>query len=393
MAKRDYYEVLGVSKDASESEIKKAYRKAAMKYHPDKFSNSSESEKKDAENKFKEINEAYEILSDAQKKAVYDQYGHAAFENGGQGGFGGFNQSGGFGGFDFGEGTSFDFGDFFGDFFRGGSSRRNQGPRVNEGADLRYNMDLTLEEVAKGVEKEIKYKRKGKCKTCNGSGAEPGHNMKTCSKCNGSGHIQIQQRTIFGMQTVMTECDACHGTGKIPEKACHTCNGTGTERETVTRKVRIPSGVETGQRLVIRDGGDVGENGGIYGDLYIYINVKKHEIFERHGNDIYCQVPIGMTTAILGGEVEVPTLEGKTKIRIPEGTQNGKVFRLKDKGINYGGRPGSEIIEIKIETPTNLTEKQKKILEEFDESLGQKNYKEGKTFKDKLKRFFSKFDN
>lgn len=387
MAKRDYYDVLGINKSASESEIKKAYRKAAMKYHPDKFASASDSEKKEAEDKFKEINEAYEILSDAQKKATYDQFGHAAFENGGTGGFG----QGGFGGFG-GQGFSFDdLGDIFGDFF-GGGSRRNAGPRVKEGEDLRYNLDLTLEEVATGVEKEIKYKRKGKCKTCNGSGAEPGHNIKTCSKCNGSGHIRVQQRTIFGIQSVLSECDECHGTGKIPEKKCHSCNGTGVEKETEIRKVRIPAGVETGQRLVIRDGGNVGENGGVFGDLYIYINVKKHEIFERHGNDIYCQVPIGMTTAILGGEVEVPTLNGKTKIKIPEGTQNGKVFRLKEKGINYGGYKGSEIIEIKIETPTNLTEKQKDILKEFDESLGNKNYKEGKSFKDKLKKFFSKFE-
>ena len=384
MAKKDYYEVLGISKDASEQEIKKAYRAMAKKYHPDRNKDNPE-----AEAKFKEVQEANEILSDPQKRAAYDQYGHAAFENGGQGGFG----SGGFGGFDFGDGASFDFGDIFGDLFGGGRSRRSQGPRVNEGADLRYNMDLTLEEVATGVEKEIKYKRKGKCKTCHGSGAEPGYSMKTCEKWNGSGHIQIQQRTLFGIQTVMTECDICHGTGKIPEKSCHTCNGTGIERETVTRKIRMPSGVETGQRLVVRDGGDVGENGGIYGDLYIYINVKKHEIFERNGNDIYCQVPIGMTTAILGGEVEVPTLTGKTKIKIPEGTQHGKVFRLKDKGINYSGRLGSEIIEIKIETPTNLSDKQKKILKEFDESLGHKNYKEGNSFKDKLKKFFSKFEN
>ena len=392
MAKRDYYEVLGVSKSAGESEIKKAYRKAAMKYHPDKFANSSEAEKKDAEDKFKEINEAYEILSDVQKKAAYDQYGHAAFENGGQGsGFGGFGGfSGGFSsqGFDF-----EDLGDIFGSFFGGGSSRRSQGPKVKEGADLRYNIELTLEEVAKGTEKEIKYKRQGKCNTCNGISVEPGHNMKTCDKCNGSGHIRQQQRSIFGVQVTMAECDKCNGTGKIPEKACHTCHGKGVERETVTRKIRIPSGVETGQRLVVRDGGDLGENGGIYGDLYIFITVKKHEIFERSGYDIYCQVPIGMTTAILGGEVEVPTLDGKTKIKIPEGTQNGKVFRLKDKGINSGHGIGSEIIEIKIETPTSLSDKQKKILEEFDSSLKSKNYKESYSFGEKIKKFFKKFEN
>lgn len=383
MAKRDYYEVLGVSKNASESEIKKAYRKAAMKYHPDKYASSSDAEKKDAEEKFKEINEAYEVLSDPQKKSIYDQYGHAAFDGAaGQGGFGG-QGFGGFSGFE-----DIDLGDIFGSFFGGG--RRNQGPKVNEGEDLRYNLDLTLEEVANGVEKEIKYKRDGKCKSCYGTGAEAGHNMKTCPKCNGSGHIRTQQRTIFGTQIVQQECNECGGTGKIPEKKCSHCHGTGVEKETVTRKIKIPAGVETGQRMVVRDGGSAGKNDGLYGDLYIFINVKKHEIFERHGNDIYCVVPIKMTTAILGGEVEVPTLNGKIKIKVDEGTQNGKELRLKDRGIASGGRRGSQIVVLKIETPTNLTEKQKNILKEFDEALGSKNYKEGKSFKEKLKNFFSK---
>ena len=318
MAKRDYYEVLGVPKNASESDIKKAYRKAAMKYHPDKFANSSEAEKKDAEEKFKEINEAYEILSDAQKKAAYDQYGHAAFEPGGPGGaggFGGFGQGGGFGGFDFGD---VDLGDIFGDFFGGGRSRRSQGPKVHQGSDLRYNLELTLEEVAFGVEKEV-----------------------------------------------------------------------------VTRKIKIPAGVETGQGLIVRDGGDAGKNDGVYGDLRVFFIVKEHEIFKRNGNDIYCEVPIGMTTAVLGGEVEVPTLKGKKKIVIPEGTQNGKIFRLRNEGIKYSRSEnrGDEIVEIKVETPTNLTDKQKKILEEFDESLGKKNYKESHSFMEKIKKFFKKFDN
>ena len=396
MAKRDYYEVLGVSKSAGESEIKKAYRKAAMKYHPDKFANSSEAEKKDAEDKFREINEAYEILSDAQKKAAYDQYGHAAFENGGQGsGFGGFGGfSGGFSsqGFDF-----EDLGDIFGSFFGGGSSRRSQGPRVKEGADLRYNVELTLEEVAKGVEKEIKYKRQGKCNTCNGTSVEPGHNMKTCDKCNGSGHVRVQQRTLFGMTSGIQECDKCHGTGKIPEKECHTCHGTGLEREIFTKKVRFPSGLQTGQRLVVRECGDAGANGGVFGDLRVHITVAKHDIFERISEyDIHCEVPLKMTTAILGGEVEVPTLSGKKKIVIPEGTQNGKTFRLRNEGIKYARSEnrGDEIVEIKVETPTNLTDKQKEILREFDGSLdNKKNYKKAHSFKDKIKRFFSKFEN
>ena len=388
MAKKDYYEILGVPKNATDQEIKKAYRTMAKKYHPD-----MNKDNKEAEAKFKEVQEANEVLSDPQKRAAYDQYGHAAFENGGQGGFGqgGF---GGFGGFssegfgNFGGFEDINLGDIFGDFFGGGSSRRSQGPRVKEGADLRYNMTLTLEEVAFGVEKEIKYKRKGKCKTCNGSGAEPGHDMKTCDKCNGSGQIRMQQRSIFGVQTVIHECDKCHGTGKIPEKECHTCRGTGVEKETVERKVRIPSGVESGQRLVVRDGGDAGENNGLFGDLYIFIDVKEHPIFKRKGYDIYCKVPISMTTAILGGEVEVPTLEGKRTIKISEGTQSGKELKLRDKGIRTSNGTGSEIIEIKIETPINLTEKQKRILKEFEDSLNKKNYKESNSFLDKMKKFF-----
>ena len=382
MAKRDYYEVLGVDKNASEDDIKKAFKKAAMKYHPDRFANASDAEKKEAEEKFKEVNEAYQVLSDNKRKQQYDQFGHAAFEPGGAG-YSDFDPN------------NFDFGDIFDDFFNRGSSRGNQGPRVKEGADLRYNLTLTLEEVAFGIEKEIKYKRKGKCKTCGGSGAEPGHDMKTCDKCNGSGQIRVQQRSIFGIHTEVHNCDKCHGTGKVPEKECVSCHGTGLEKETVTRKVRIPSGVETGQRLIVRDGGDAGENNGIYGDLYLFITVKEHSIFKRRGYDIYCQVPVGMTTAILGGELEIPTLKGKTKIKISEGTQSGKLLKLKDEGIMISGsqKRGSEIIEVQIETPTNLTEKQKKLLREFESTLEKKNYKESNSFIDKMKKFFKGDEN
>jgi molecular chaperone DnaJ len=351
----------------------------AMKYHPDRNKDSAE-----AEAKFKEVQEANEILSDPQKRAAYDQYGHSAFENGGQG-FGG--QAGGF------EGFGGDFGDIFGSIFGEGGfggfgGGRSRGPKVNQGSDLRYNVELTLEEAAFGVEKEIKYKRKGKCNTCSGSGAEPGHSLKTCPKCGGNGRVSVQQRTILGVMQTVQECDECHGTGKVPEKACHTCHGTGTEKETVTRKVKIPSGVDNGQRLVIRDGGDAGDKDGIYGDLYLFISVKKHEIFERNGHDIYCDIPVSVTTAILGGEVEVPTLEGKTKIKISEGTQSGKVLRLKDKGIKYASHRGSEILTIKVETPTNLSSKQKELLKKFEESLGDKNYSDSKSFFDKVKKFF-----
>ena len=359
MAKKDYYEVLGVPKNASEQDIKKAYRSMAKKYHPDRNKDNPE-----AEAKFKEVQEANEVLSDPQKRAAYDQYGHAAFENGGAGagGFGGQ----GFGGQGFGSAGGFDFEDLgdifgsFGSFFGGRGQAQSQGPKVHRGDDLRYNLVLTLEEVAFGVEKELKYKRNGQCHTCHGSGAEPGHGTKTCDKCNGSGHIKVQQRTLFGMASGTQECDKCHGTGKIPEKECHTCHGTGLERETFTKKVRFPSGLQTGQKLIVRGCGDAGANGGIFGDLRVYITVAKHDIFDRISEyDIRCEVPLKMTTAILGGEVEVPTLNGKKKIVIPEGTQNGKIFRLKNEGIKYSRSEnrGDEIVEIKVETPTNLTDK------------------------------------
>lgn len=378
MAKKDYYEVLGVEKNATEQDIKKAYRKLAMKYHPDRNKDN-----KEAEEKFKEVSEAYEVLSDSDKKAQYDQFGHSAFENGGAGA-GGF--SGGFGNFD-------DINDILGGMFGGGFGfgRGSAGQSsVRRGSDIRYSMDMTLEEVATGVEKEIKYKRKGKCTTCDGSGAEPGHKMNTCDKCNGSGQIRVQIRTIFGISTSIESCDKCHGTGKIPEKACHVCHGNGIVRETTAKKIRIPAGVMSGMEFKVPRAGDAGENNGDYGDLRIRILEKKHPIFARHDTDIHCEIPVELTTAILGGEVEVPTLDGKTKIKIPEGTQSGKVFRLKDRGIprlnsNY---KGSEILEIKVEIPTGLSNKQKDLLKKFGDSLSDKNYKNSKSFFDKVKKFF-----
>lgn len=375
MAKRDYYEVLGVEKNATEQEIKKAYRKLAMKYHPDRNKDN-----KEAEEKFKEASEAYEVLSDADKKAQYDQFGHSAFENGGPGpgGFSGF--SGGFG-FD-------DISDILNGF---GFGRAGGGQTaVRRGSDIRYTMDMTLEEIAAGVEKELKYRRKGKCTTCSGSGAEPGHKMNTCDKCNGSGQMRVQIRTIFGISTSIEPCDKCHGTGKIPEKECHVCHGSGVVRETTTKKVRIPAGVMNGMELNVPQAGDAGENNGEYGNLRIRIMEKKHPIFTRHDTDIHCEVPVELTTAIMGGEVEIPTLEGKTKIKIPEGTQSGKVFRLKDRGIPrlHSNYKGSEILEIKVEIPTGLTNKQKDLLKKFGDSLSDKNYKNSKSFFEKVKKFF-----
>lgn len=385
MSKKDYYDLLGVEKTASENDIKKAYRKLAMKYHPDKYSNASEKEKKEAEEKFKEVNEAYQVLSDPDKRSKYDRFGHAAFENGG-GGAGGF---GGFGGFE-GFGNAEDiFSSFFGGGspFGGGGSRR-RGPEP--GADLRVDVTLTLEDVAKGVEKEINYRRQAKCKTCNGTGAEPGSNMKTCDKCNGTGRVKVNQRTIFGDFQSVEECDKCKGKGKIPEKKCKSCNGTGLERETVKKTVKIPVGIEDGQRLRLTGMGDASREGGPNGDLYIFIHVKEHDFFVRHGDDIICEIPITFAKAALGGEVDIPILKGKKSIKIPAGTQNGKVFRLKGEGINNprGYAPGDQLVKIIIEVPTNLNEDQQELLKKFDESLKDKNYKMNKSFIDRFKDFF-----
>lgn len=389
MAKRDYYEVLGVAKDASEADIKKAYRKAAMKYHPDKFSNASEKEKKDAEEKFKEINEAYQVISDKEKRAQYDRFGHAAFEQGGPGagGFGGGFSSEGFEDIfsSFFGGGSGGFGGFSG--FGGGSSRRNY---VEPGADLRYQVEITLEEAAKGVEKTIKYKRNGKCSTCNGNGAEPGSAMKKCTKCGGAGRVKTVQRTILGNFESFVECDECHGKGEIPEKKCKTCHGTGIVKETVEKKIKIPAGIDDGQKLRLDGMGEASENGGPNGDLYVIIRVKEHELFQRRGDDILCEVPITFTTAALGGEVEIPTLNGKKNIKIPAGTQTGKLFKLRGEGIKSlrSSIVGDQLVQVVVETPTDLNDKQKELLKSFDDSLKDKNYKKHKTLKDKIKAFF-----
>ena len=387
--KRDYYEVLGISKGASEDEIKKAYRKAAMKYHPDKFSNASEKEKKEAEEKFKEVNEAYQVLSDAQKRAQYDQFGHAAFEQGAGGFGGGFGGFGGAGGFEdifssfFGGGGS-GFGGFGG---FGGSSRRSY---VEPGRDLRYQLEITLEEAATGVEKTIKYKRNGKCSSCNGTGAEAGSSMKTCPKCNGKGYVEVTQRTILGNMVSHAECSECHGKGQVPEKKCKTCGGTGITRETIEKKIKIPAGIEDGQKLRLDGMGEASESGGPNGDLYVIISVKDHAIFERRGTDIYCEIPIKFTTAALGGEVEVPTLKGKKNMKIPAGTQTGKMFRMRGEGIQSlrGSMVGDEIVQVVVETPIDLNEKQQELLRAFEDSLKDKNYKKHKTWLDKVKSFF-----
>lgn len=391
MSKRDYYEVLGISKSASENEIKKAYRKMAMQYHPDKFSQASDSERKEAEDKFKEINEAYQVLSDAGKKEQYDRFGHAAFEQGGAGG----GYSGGFGGFDFGGFGGEDLGDIFGSFFGGGFGGGARGGRgrkrgAEPGNDLSYQVEITLEEAALGVEKTIKYARDTKCGTCNGTGAKPGTKMNKCSKCGGQGRILKTQRTMLGNFQTEEICDACNGSGEIPEQKCDTCHGRKVVRENVEKTIKIPAGIDNGQKLKLSDMGEASTTGGPYGDLYIFIKIKHHEFFEREGSDVYCRVPVSYYTATVGGDIEVPTLYGKKTIKIPAGTQNGKRFSMKDEGIVSlrTGKKGIQIVEIHVEIPINLTEKQKELLKAFDESLKDKNYKMKKSFLEKLKDFF-----
>ncbi|MCI6151902.1 MAG: molecular chaperone DnaJ [Fusobacterium perfoetens] len=379
MAKKDYYDLLGVEKTASEAEIKKAYRKLAMKYHPDRFSNASEKEKKEAEEKFKEINEAYQVLSDADKRSKYDRFGHAAFENGAGGGYGGFEGFSGSG-----------FEDIFSSFFGGsgfGGSTQRRGPEPGE--DLRVDVTITLEEVAKGGEKEIKYTRRGKCTACNGTGAEPGSKMKTCDKCGGKGRIEKIQRTLLGSFKSVEECDKCRGKGQIPETKCKKCGGTGLERETIKKTIKIPVGIHDGQRLRIQGMGDASSEGGENGDLYIFFHVKEHDFFVRDEENIICEVPITYAKAALGGEVEIPTLNGKKSIKIPAGTQNGKLFKLRGEGINNPrSYVGDQIVKIVIEVPTNLNDTQIELLKKFDESLKDKNYKMNKSFIERFKDLF-----
>ena len=374
MAKRDYYEVLGVDKNASEDDIKKAFKKAAMKYHPDRFANASDAEKKEAEEKFKEVNEAYQVLSDSKRKQQYDQFGHAAFEPGGAG-FSDFDPNS----FDFGDifsnifgGGSSGFGGFEGFSGFGGSSRRSY---VEPGNDLRYNLEITLEEAAKGVEKTIKYKRNGKCEFCNGTGAEDGK-TKTCPTCNGQGTIRTQQRTILGVMQSQTICPDCHGTG--------------TAKEIVEKKINVPAGIDDGQKLKYTGLGEASQNGGPNGDLYIVIRIKPHDIFIREGENLYCEVPISYATAVLGGEVEVPTLNGKKTVKVPEGTESGKLLKISGEGIKSlrGYGKGDIIVKFTIETPKKLTDKQKELLQKFEESLNDKNYEQKTSFMKKIKKFF-----
>ncbi|OZI14718.1 molecular chaperone DnaJ [Sodalis-like symbiont of Philaenus spumarius] len=371
MAKSDYYEILGVSRDAEEREIKKAYKRLAMKFHPDRNPGNAE-----AEAKFKEIKEAYEVLTDVQKRAAYDQYGHAAFEQGGMGGGGG-----GAGGADF----SDIFGDVFGDIFGGGRRQR-----ASRGADLRYNMELSLEEAVRGVTREIRIPTLEECDVCHGSGAKPGMSAVTCPTCHGQGQVQMRQ----GFFAVQQTCPTCQGQGKIIKDPCTKCHGHGRVETSKTLSVKIPAGVDTGDRIRLSGEGEAGEHGAAAGDLYVQVQVRKHPIFEREENNLYCEVPINFAMAALGGEIEVPTLDGRVKLKVPAETQTGKLFRIRGKGVKSvrGGSQGDLLCRVVVETPVKLNERQKQLLCELEESFGgpsgDQNSPRSKSFLDGVKKFF-----
>jgi molecular chaperone DnaJ len=377
MAKRDFYETLGVAKNASDEEIKKAYRKLAMKFHPDRNPDS-----KQAEDKFKEAKEAYEMLSDPQKREAYDRFGHAGVDPnmGGAGGAGaGF--SGGF---------SDAFGDIFGDIFGGGGGARQRGgPQVYRGADLRYNLDITLEQAANGFDTTIRVPSWDECDTCHGSGAKPGTSATTCGTCGGHGQVRMQQ----GFFSIQQTCPKCHGSGKVIADPCSPCAGSGRVKRNKTLEVKIPAGIDDGMRIRSTGNGEPGMNGGPPGDLYVEIHIKQHAVFQRDGDDLHCEMPISFAKAALGGEIEVPTLSGKVSFSVPEGTQSGKTFRLRSKGVKgvRSGFPGDLFCHVVVETPIKLTDRQKDLLREFEQLTaegGAKHSPQSKSWMDKVKEFF-----
>lgn len=375
MAKADYYESLGLGKNASEDEIKKAFRKLAMKYHPDRTQGD-----KEAEEKFKTIKEAYDVLSDPEKKSAYDRFGHAGVDPNGMGGMGGagFDDLGDI------------FGNIFGDIFGQGGGQRQGGPRVTRGADLRYRMDITLEQAAEGYKTEIRIPSWEICEACDGSGAKEGTEASTCSMCHGAGNVNMRQG-IFHMQQT---CPTCHGSGKEIKDPCKSCDGVGRIRKHKTLEVEIPAGIDSGMRVRSGGNGEPGENGGPPGDLYIDVMIKPHDIFTRDGDDLHCEVPMSFATAALGGTLTVPTLTGKGEIKIPEGTQTSKVFRLRGKGIKgvRGGYPGDLYCHVVVETPVRLSDEQKDLLKKFAESVekdADKHSPQNKSWGDRLRNFFS----
>lgn len=375
--KRDYYEVLGVAKGASEDEIKKAYRQMAKKYHPDLNPGD-----KEAEARFKEVNEAYEVLSDSQKKARYDQYGHAGVDpNFGAGGYQGY-------GFD---GMDIDLGDIFSSFFGGGGARRSNPNAPRRGSDASASVVISFEEAARGCKKQVDVRLVDTCSDCRGSGAAKGSAPKPCPACNGTGQERRQQRTPFGVIQTQSVCSRCRGKGKIIDKPCSTCSGTGQVRRPSSVGINIPAGIADGQVITIRGKGNAGTNGGPAGDLEIQVAVRPHPVFEREGYDVHCELPLTFAQMALGAEVQVPTLDGNVPYTVREGTQPGETFRLKGKGFPYinGRGRGDEVVRVTVEVPKNLTSEQKKLLHAFEESLGDKNYQKRRSFFDKLRDAFN----
>ena len=377
--KRDYYEVLGVSKDADGTVIKKSYRKLAVQFHPDKNPDDPE-----AEDKFKELGEAYEVLMDDDKRAAYDRYGHAAFEGGGMGGGGGFHDAADifrsvFGGGGGGGGSIFD------DLFGGGRRSRDSSGR-QRGSDLRYDLEITLEEAAKGIERELELEKAEGCDECDGTGSASDAGTKTCEMCGGHGQV-ISARGFFQVQQT---CPTCNGSGQIIKDPCKKCGGEGRANKKTRIKIRIPAGIDSGTRLRTTGNGEAGVRGGPPGDLFVVVHVREHDVFEREGQDLFCEVPLAFSTAALGGSLDVPTLEGRSNIKIPPGTQNDTVFRLRNKGITFldSSRKGDLHIRVQIEVPTKLNSEQKEKLEEFAESIGEKNSPIHESFFEKAKKFF-----
>jgi len=374
MANRDYYEVLGLNRDASDEEIKKAYKKAAMKFHPDRNPDN-----KDAEEKFKEAKLAYEVLSDSQKRAAYDRYGHAGVDPsaGGMGGGQGF------------DGFADAFSDIFGDIFGGGRGGGGGRSNVYRGADLRYNLEVSLEEAARGAEKTIRIPTLESCETCGGSGAKPGTQPKACPTCGGAGQVRIQQ----GFFSIQQTCPKCHGSGRIIPDPCRSCGGAGRTKKQKTLEVKIPAGIDDGMRLRHAGHGEPGINGGPAGDLYVEIHIKSHAVFQRDGDDLHCEMPVSFATAALGGEIEIPTLDGMARIKIPAETQSGRVFRLRGKGIRNvrSHAPGDLMCHVVVETPVDLTDRQRELLREFEEisnSNADRHNPKAKGWMDKVKEFF-----